>query len=163
MGSRKKIKKENPFDGVHHIDTSILIEHLFNQENYEKATKLIRESIYNKKPRLGISVLSLGESIKAIAESDYSSEIKQNAVLSLLHWLKEGAVIYHSDEKIHKTIEKIQEIDYRIKHPDALILATAICKGGKRLSFFDGDFDSRDIISYCKEKGLKLVNLRTSN
>ena len=153
-------KEENrggpPKDGDEHVDSSILIELLFKQSQASKARELINRSRYRKNPKLGISTIALGEVVKSIAYADASEQLKIEMCKDLLEWLKEGAVVIHTHEDMHEFVEDLQDEDYRLKHPDASILACALFSEARKIYSLDEHFKNIKTEKYCKDKGLKI-------
>jgi len=147
----------------YHVDTSVLISFLLKQKNWKKAKDILNESRHRKKPGLGCSIICLGEALKAILESDYTESTKQFAIQSLCEWIQQGAKIYNLKKEDTHLINTLQSYDSRLMHNDAHILAVALSNQASKIYVMDYDFNSsKNLMGYCKSKGLEIINLHDS-
>ena len=149
--SRKKEEKRDKLP-IYDIDSSIILEVIFNNPRENDSRMLFQLSGYRNKYRLMVSSIVMGEVIYIISK-EKDIKFKENCIEAL-----KRIMLYH-DVEVYRpsktTIDKVDEVlatDTFFKSMDALVFASALENKSKKFVTFDSDFlESKNLREKFKE------------
>jgi len=137
---------------IYDIDSSILLEIIFENPRQNDAKKIFQLSGYKNKYRLMASSIAVGEVIYVISK-EKDQEYKENCIEALKRLLLYYDLeIYRPSQKFLTRVSEVLSIDTFFKSMDALILASALENKSLKFITFDSDFlESKNLKEKFKE------------
>jgi len=124
----------------HHIDASVVLELLFEQDHANDCTTYLNRAGY--KYRCVLTAPVLGEITKNIIINALDDIFRENAFVSLLMLIEKRRIeIYTPKIDAIETIKSLVDIDSRFRFMDALHLAAAINNNATVFATLDTGFN----------------------
>jgi len=137
--TKSKIDKKRQNLPLHHIDTCIILEVLFEGDDYESCKNYLNRVGYNYRGTLSIPVL--GEIFMGLISKLENETDKENAFRIANMLIDKRKMDFSSPQfKTYSIIDKIKSSESRVEPMDALNLAAAISDGANVFVTFDSTF-----------------------
>ena len=123
------------------VDSSVILEIVFKQENEHLARKLFQLSGYRNRYMLSISPIVLGE-VLTIISKERALETKEDAFSELRNLLFYNQIHFYGLDilSLSQALIQILEADPFFRGMDVLVFASTILNKSKRFYTFDKDF-----------------------
>ena len=123
---------------IYDLDTSILLEIIFEQPRMKKAKELLHLSTYRNRYLLHLSIIALGEAILIINREE--DPVKRNKYLFALSNILSSPLLkiyVPSPASMVSILPFLKELDSYLDPADTLILAAATSNFAKKFYTFD--------------------------
>ena len=135
---------------LYHVDSSVVLADMFEEEGTEVISKLWQLSDYKHKFAVVFTSLVMGEIVKVLKEGTAERmKVGFDYLYHLLDWYSIN--IYTPPQRVFALVRELQEVDSRLMSMDAFILASAICHSATRFITLDNDFTQSELRSYVRK------------